>query len=508
MMRVARAHFHLIVAAACLALASAASAAPVKVTVQEAAALIGRKVYFATGSATPTGLIKPIRDHALKREGRTDAYFMSTFASGVNFKREYAEKFHSNLLFISMSNREAASGGWATLPRDNLFNLGKRLKAGEFELDTVVVRVSPPDEHGMVSLGTTGDVTLPAIEGVLARGGKIIAEVNPNVPRTHGTNQIAFDKLAAVVESNEPLSELSQMAPNPVEAQMAKNIARLVPNRRRATVQVGIGGSLSGLGVTLKGKRLRIFSEMGTDAWVLPLMKGEKPEVREATFSFLHGTNELYKFADNNDRIQVKSALDVNDPEKIAEQKRMRAINTALEVDLSGNTNAEQIGPRVISAAGGQPNFMEGASKAKDGKAIMALRSTNKFGETTIVLKLQGPVTTPAGHVDHVVTEWGATESLRGMAMGGRAYQLIAVAHPMHRKELADKALADQLIDQKQYDKLIRGIYHAVRQAPVELRLAAAEETFKRGLITEAQHQEIVASVPAQAQQPQEAQAQ
>jgi acyl-CoA hydrolase len=240
-----------------------------------------------------------------------------------------------------------------------------------------------------------------------------------------------------------------------------------VPNRRRATIQVGIGAALDGVGDALRQKRkLTIYSEMLSD-WAVGLMTGPRPAAHQATGSFLHGTSELMRLADHNEHITLGPADVVNDPARIARQRRMRAINTALEVDLGGNVNAEQIDGRVISAPGGNPNFMQGAASAKDGKAILALRSQNKFGDSTIVLRLHSGdlVTTPGQHVDHVVTEWGATRNLRGLAPDRRAYEILRVADPSHREALADQALAQGLINARQRQKLVRSVAFSLERA-------------------------------------------
>ena len=469
---------------------------PQELTAEEAARKIGRKVYFATGSATPISMVPLIRRYAVEREGRTDAFFMSTFASAVNFKPELKEKFHAVLLFISMSNRDAATGGWTTMPRDNLFSLGKRLRANEFGIDTIVVRVSPPDENGMVSLGTTGDTTMPAVESVIARGGTIIAEMNPNVPYMKGTNRIPLHKISYLVKSQEPLSELQQVMPNEIETEMSTNIAKLVPDG--ATIQVGIGGTLSGLGTSLLGKkRLRAWSEMGTDSWILPLMQGETPVLKGGTFSFLHGTSSLYAFAANNDKIQIADATVVNDPAVIATQPNMRSINTALQVDTSGNTNAEQIDGKVISAAGGQPNFMEGAAASKTGRSIMALRSLNKHGASTVVISLQGPVTTKGSFVDHVTTEWGNTPLLRNMAPQSKTFELIKIAHPAHRASLAKAALTQGLISNSQRAAIDASVLPALLAAPLSFRKQAADVALSTTAITASNHAAIIATIPA-----------
>jgi acyl-CoA hydrolase len=477
--------------------AASAWAAPAKISLSDAAARMGSHVFFATGSALPTNLVPVLRKAALARPARTNVYYMSTFATAQNFDPAVTDKWHPHLFFVSAQNRDAAKNGNATLHRSSLFTLAKEIKAGAYPFDTVVVRVSPPDKDGYVSMGSAGDLTMLAVEQVKARGGQIIAEINPNVAHSYG-NRIKYDDLSAVVEGNAMLSEHNGLQPMDPEKAIASNIARLVPNRSRTTIQVGIGNSLTGVGEALKSKRgLRIWSEMGSD-WVRPLMEGEKPVVKDATFSFLHGTNQLYGLANDNKNIRMASSAEVNDPEVIAAQTRMRSINTALEVDLTGNVNAERIGDRIISFPGGQPDFMAGAASSKTGLAILALRSRNKDGGSTIVPKLNGDVvTTPKEHVDHVVTEWGATRKLRGLDDAARTYEMLTVAHPVLRGELARAAMEKGLLTQKQVDKLVRSVYHSIRLAPEGMRRAVADEALAKGVVTAEQHETLVAGLPA-----------
>jgi acyl-CoA hydrolase len=474
----------------------AAPAGPrVVATHAEAAKEMGHGVMVATGSGMPANLMPAMRAHAQTRPGRTNVFYMPTFASEENFKEGVTDKWHPNLLFVSKPNREAASEaakgmGRATLHRASLFELAGRIERDELPIDTVVVRVSPPDAEGNVSLGTTSDLTMLAVQSVLRRGGKIIAEVNPNVPHTRG-NRIPYAKLSHVVHGNEMLAEAIQLVPMAAETAIAGHIARLVPVNQKHTVQVGIGDSLAGVGDALKDNPMDIWSEMAPPG-LLKLVNAPNSKVGTAVFSFLHADNASYKLAHDNPRITLSPSNIVNDPATIAAKPRMVAINTGLEVDLFGNVNAERDGTKVISAPGGQPDFMKGASLAADGKAIMALRSTAKGNLSSIVIGLKGPTTTPKDNVDHVVTEWGATARLRGQPDGVRAYQLITVAHPAFRGELADHAKQAGLITEAQAGELKASVYHAVVGAPAETREALANAVLEKGLISNDQHTEIV----------------
>jgi 4-hydroxybutyrate CoA-transferase len=472
-----------------------AARGPQVVSAEQAARLVGNRVYFGTLASTPTELAAQIRQHAVTDNRKIEAFYMGTTLPKDHFSEQTSKNLHPNLFFVSAPSRDAATGKWGTRIHDDLYNLGKRVQGGEFAFDTVVVRVSPPNEKGLVSLGPTGDLTMPAVEQVLARGGKIIAEVNPNVPFTRGPNNLPYEKLAAVVHSNEPLPTLLQEVPTSIEKSLARNVASLIPNRSRSTLQVGIGAALGDIGHAVQNKRLKIFSEMGSD-WLIDTIATEKPAATQATVSFLHGSELLYQVAHDNPALKVDSTLVVNNPDNIAAQKRMVAVNTALQVDLLGNSNGEEIDGRVISAPGGQPNFMKGASMAPDGKSVLAIRSLNKFGQPTTVPKLEGPVTTPSNHVDYVVTEWGATKRLRGMPDQERVYQVLSVSHPFYREQLAADALAKGMITKPRYDKLVRSVYPSLLRAPEGMREMTAHAALRGGLITKEQHEAIVASVP------------
>jgi 4-hydroxybutyrate CoA-transferase len=475
--------------------AQAVQAAPKVVSVQDAARMAGRKIFYGTLSSTPQDLAREIRAAAIAGDKKVDGYYMATMLPGEHF--EPNERYHHNLFFVSATSRDAATTGTATRIRDNLHNLGERIEKGEFAFDTVVVRVSPPNAEGLVSLGTTGDLTMLAVNQVLARGGKVIAQVNPNVPFTRGSNTIPYAKLHAVVESNEPVPGLMQAPVTVIERTIADNIAKLVPNTRRSTLQVGIGAALSDIGRAMQDKKLRIWSEMGSDWLIDTIARENNPAAKEATVSFVHGSPLLYQVAHDNPALKIESSKTVNDPKVVAQQKRMVAVNTALEVDISGNTNGEELEGRVVSAPGGQVNFMEGASMAKDGKAVLALRSLNKFGGSTIVPKLQSKnVTTPSHFVDFVVTEWGASEKLRGLPDQDRTTAILSVAHPFHREALGKEALAQGRITEKQLGKLVRSVYPTILRAPAGVRAALANAAVGQ-LITPEQHQAILASIPA-----------
>jgi itaconate CoA-transferase len=229
---------------------------------------------------------------------------------------------------------------------------------------------------------------------------------------------------------------------------------------------------------------------------LLKLVSMPNSKVGHATFTFLHGDNEAYRAMANNPRVVMATSKEVNDPAVIATKPNMVAVNTALEIDVFGNTNAERDGDRVLSAPGGQPDFMKGASMAPTGKAIMALGSVaspaGRGKMSTIVIGLKGPTTTPKGSVDYVVTEWGSTQNMRGQSDAVRAQQLVSVAHPAFRGELADAAKQRGLITEAHAQQIKAGVFHALEAAPEEMREAAADLALEKGAITNDQHTHIL----------------
>lgn len=474
---------------------------PQVVTAEELPAHTGNRIFFANSAGTNPTIANSIRNHAIATGAQKEGFYMSAPLSRTHF--EQSPHFRQNTLFVAQGAREGVTAGHVNRIRDHFHSLSKRIEKNEFNLDTVVVNVSPPNERGEVSMGGTGDLTMSAVKQVLDRGGKVIGVVNPNVPFMRGKNTIPYNKLSVVTHSNEPLAETTGAGAHQVEEKIAANVARLVPNG--STLQIGTGAALGAVGPALASKRnLKGWSEMGSD-WLIDLMApmhGGRPAMEDATVSFLRGSQTLNMIAADHPSItvpwiKIDSSKVVNNPRNIAQQKRMRAVNTALQVDLNGNVNAEEINGRVISSQGGQPNFAKGASDAPDGKSIMALRSLTSYGLSTLVPTLEGPTTTPSKHVTHVVTEWGHTPSLQGVNTEERTYQLLRVAHPFHRVDLAKQAFDKGMISQKAVDKLARSVFWSIsRDAVPEAREALAEGAVLRNLITPEQQRQIMASLP------------
>lgn len=311
----------------------------------------------------------------------------------------------------------------------------------EFDYDAMVVRVSPP-VNGIYSLGPNQDMIMSIIR---ARPNiKIIAEVNPNVPFTVGGNQLRADQITAQFPSTSNLAGPASVPLTDVETAIGRNLATLVPNG--ATLQVGIGNIFDYFPQGLKEQgrsNINIFTEMFSSAQMEMIKMGIVNSAR-ATFAF--GSAEMYKWLANNQKVRFEDTETINNPGAISQFPNFCAINTALQVNLRGEANATHGPEGRMSSPGGQVEFMDGASKSKGGKAILAIRSTAKNGTlSTIVMDLYGPVTTPAEMVGYVVTEYGIAQ-LQGKNEAERAMALIRIAHPKFRAQLVEEALAKKLI--------------------------------------------------------------
>jgi acyl-CoA hydrolase len=304
------------------------------------------------------------------------------------------------------------------------------------------VNVSIPDKHGYCSLGVESCTAYAACE----TSDIIIAQINPHMPRTHGQTFIHYNSFDAVVPVDVPLPEYPNQPLGKVELAIGKHIAELVPNG--ATLQMGIGNIPNAVLHSLKShKDLGIHTEMFSDGVIDLLQNGiitntKKSVCKGKTLtSFIMGSKRLYDFVDDNPAIVFGDIQSVNDPIEISKNDKVVAINSAVEVDLTGQVCADSVGMKMISGVGGQVDFERGAALSKGGIPLICLPSTTKRGESTIVIALKygAGVTTTRNHVHYVVTEFGAVD-LFGKDLIERARALISIAHPNHREELKKQA--------------------------------------------------------------------
>ncbi|KKL83263.1 hypothetical protein LCGC14_1976540, partial [marine sediment metagenome] len=354
----------------------------------------------------------------------------------------YDKTFRINSCFVGGNVRKSVnsfSGDYIPIFLSEIHLLFRR---GILPLDVAIVQVSPPDRHGYCSLGVSVDVALPAIQTAK----KVIAQVNPQVPRTHGDGIIHIKNIHCAVEVDAPI-HLHNVTPiSDVEQKIGKHVAGLIENG--ATLQMGIGNIpnavLSNLG---NHKRLGIHTEMFSDG-VLPLIEqgvvtGEDKEVKTGKIvtCFAVGSQKLYDFVDDNPLVHFKEAGYTNDTAIIRKNPKVTAINSAIEIDLTGQVCADTIGPRQYSGVGGQMDFIRGASLSQGGKPIFAMPSVTAKGISKITpyLRQGAGVTTTRAHVHYIATEYGVVD-LFGKNLKERAKALISIAHPNHREGLEKAA--------------------------------------------------------------------
>lgn len=358
------------------------------------------------------------------------------------------ESFKHNAFFVGATTRKAIEEKRGEFTPCFFSEIPRLFKNGILPVDVVLMQVTPPDDSGFCSLGVSVDYTLPAAESAKI----VIAQMNSLMPRTGGT-KIALDQITYIVERDEPLIELKPPKIGEVESKIGENVASLIPDG--ATLQLGIGAIPDAVLLFLKGKKdLGIHSEMFSDGVVFLAEAGVVTNRRKTintgkfTATFLMGTRKLYDFVDKNPNVEMLPVNYVNDPYIIGQHENMMAINSALQVDLMGQVNAEMIGSRQFSGIGGQVDFVRGASRSPGGKAIIALPATAAGGKISRIccdLDRGAAVSTSRNDVHYVVTEFGVAD-LRGKSLRQRAQALIAIAHPGFRETLTDQAKENGLV--------------------------------------------------------------
>jgi 4-hydroxybutyrate CoA-transferase len=398
-------------------------------------------LFIQTGAAAPQQLIRGLMQNADRLSGIT-IYQMHTEGIAPYADPEWASVFKVNCFFIGANLRKAVQEYRAEYIPVFLSEIPSLFRNKLITVDCALIHVSPPDEHGYCSLGVSVDIA-PA---VLESARFIIAQVNPNMPRTFGDSFIHVSRLSAMVEVDDGilLTEIGES--DELDNRIAKNVASLIEDG--STLQMGIGRIPNAVLKSLSGhRRLGIHTEMFSDGIIELVEKGaitgemKKKRKNKIVSSFMIGSEKLYRFVHNNPLIEMLDIGYVNDTHVIRQNPKVVAINSALEIDLTGQVCADSIGPKLYSGVGGQMDFMRGASLSQGGKPIIAMRSTTSRGDSKIVPWLQkgaGVVTTRA-HVHYIVTEYGTAE-LHGRNLSERARALIQIAHPAHREQLMEAA--------------------------------------------------------------------
>ena len=415
------------------------------VTAEEAVSRIasGERLFVHSVAAAPHRLLEALVRRAPELRG-VELVQLHTEGPAPYAARGMEQSFRVNALFVGSNVRAAVQEGRADYVPVFLSEVPALLRGGALPLDWALVQVSPPDKHGWCSLGVSVDATCAAVQSAK----RVLAQINRHMPRTHGDGLVHISRLDAVIEADDPLPETHAAPSSAVELQIGRHVAALVEDG--ATLQMGIGAIPDAVLAALGGHRdLGVHTEMFSDGLVALMERGvvtgahKKVHPGRVVSSFVMGSRKLYDFVDDNPQVLLLDCGFVNDTAVIRKNPRVTAINSALEVDLTGQVCADSLGTRQFSGVGGQMDFIRGASLSPGGKPIIALPSTTSRGESRIVpvLKSGAGVVTTRAHVHWVVTEHGAA-NLYGLNMRQRAQALIPLAAPQHREELERAAHA------------------------------------------------------------------
>jgi acyl-CoA hydrolase len=414
------------------------------VTAEEALAIIksGDRVFIHTAAAAPQQLVKAMTARGPDLRS-VELVHMHTEGEAPYLNSEHAQSFHSSCLFIAPNARQAVAMGQADYIPVFLSEIPALFYKKILPLNVALIQVSPPDRHGFCSLGVSVDVSRAAVH----MADQVVAQINPHMPRTHGDGLIHISHIDLGVEVSDPLPEAGVHQLTDVEIAIGQNCANLVEDG--ATLQTGIGAiPTATLAALDQHKDLGLHTEMFSDG-VIDLVEkgvitGEKKRIHPGKLvsSFVVGSRRLYDFIDDNPTVAMLDVAYTNDTAVIRRNPRVTAINSALEVDLTGQVCADSIGTRLYSGVGGQMDFMRGAALSEGGKPIIALPSVTSRGESRIVsiLKPGAGVVTTRAHTQYVVTEYGVA-NLYGRSLRQRAKALIGIAHPDHRETLEREAL-------------------------------------------------------------------
>lgn len=407
----------------------------------------GDRVYYSGNAATPRALIEAL---AQRRDQLHNVQLNHVLLLGPDPLSTLGMEghFRHNALFVGPADRQAVNDGRADYVPIFLHHIPRLFRQGIIPLDVAMIQVSPPDAHGLMSLGTEVLVSPAAV----ASARVVIAQVNDQMPRVLGDAFVRIQDVHHIVEASAPLPELPPTAVTDIEKQIASHAANLIEDG--STLQLGIGGIPDTVLSFLAGKKdLGIHTEMVSDSVMHAIEAGVVTGKRKSihpgkvVLTFALGTKALYQYLDNNPMFEAHPVDHVNNPFVISQNDRMISINSAIEVDLTGQVCADSIGTYIYSGFGGQVDFVRGAAQSKGGRSIIALPSTAKNGRVSRIVASLAPgagVVTTRADVHTVVTEFGAAE-LFGKNLSERARALIGIAHPDFRDELRDSAKARKL---------------------------------------------------------------
>ncbi|WP_340154842.1 acetyl-CoA hydrolase/transferase C-terminal domain-containing protein [uncultured Winogradskyella sp.] len=417
------------------------------VTAEEALKVVksNDRVYIQAAAAVPQSLIKALtaRHEELRN---VEVCHLHTEGEAPYANPELRESFHVNSFFIGKNVRHTLKAGNGTYTPVFLSELPRLFQRRIINLDVVLIHVSVPDRHGYCSLGVAVEAILAAIDNAKT----VIAQVNPQMPRTHGAGVIHITEIDYFVESDEEIPTHHMAEPNAVETKIGNYVADLIEDR--STLQMGIGSIPNAVLKSLTshkdlGLHTEMFSDGVIDLILNNVINGNYKKINRgrALSTFVMGSKRLYDYVDDNPFVEMRASNYTNNAAYIKQNPKMVAINSAIEVDLTGQVCADSIGSNIYSGVGGQMDFIRGASLSEGGKAIIALPSVTKNGVSRIVpiLKPGAGVVTTRAHVQYVVTEYGVA-NLYGKTIKQRVEALTRIAHPDHRLSI-DKAYFEML---------------------------------------------------------------
>jgi acyl-CoA hydrolase len=395
------------------------------------------RVYVQAAAATPTVLTKALTERASELRN-VEICHLHTEGDAPYANPELSESFHVNSFFIGSNVRHTLAAGNGSYTPVFLSELPYLFRKKVVTLDVVFIHVSPPDSHGYCSLGVSVEATLAAIENAKT----VIAQVNPNMPRTFGDGILHVSEIDYLVAVDLPIFGHEMATISPIEDKIGSYVASLIEDQ--STLQMGIG-SIPNAALTklTNHKNLGLHTEMFSDG-VIDLIEKDVINCNykgvnrgRALATFLLGSQRLYDFVNDNPFIEMRESSYVNDTAVIRRNPKMVAINSAIEVDMTGQVCADSIGAKMYSGVGGQMDFIRGASLSDGGKAIIALPSITKNGESRIVpfLKQGAGVVTTRSHVQYIITENGIAD-LYGKTLKQRAIEMVKIAHPNHQESI------------------------------------------------------------------------
>jgi acetyl-CoA hydrolase len=417
---------------------------PKKVSAEEALGVLrsGHRIFVTGNASVPQRLVEALNQRALELSGLMLIQVL-VIGKADYVRPELAPHLRVNSLFISPSIREAVNAGRADFTPVFLSEIPRLFKSGRLPIDVALIQVSPPDRYGYCSYGTEVGVTKTAAESAKI----VIAEVNPHMPRTLGDSFIHVGKIDYVVEVSYPLPEVQMAGSSPEQEAVANHLAAIIPDG--ATLQMGIGGIPDAVLRKLHnhqhlGVHTELFSDGVVDLVAAGVITNERKTLHPGKIiaGFLMGTQRLYDFVDDNPIVELHPTEYINDPFVIARNDRMVSINSALQVDLTGQVCADSMGTYLYSGVGGQVDFVRGAARSNGGMPIIAMLSTAKEETISRIVPTLEPgagVVTTRNDVHFVATEYGVAD-LFGRPVRERARALVEIAHPRFRAELAEAA--------------------------------------------------------------------